>query len=142
MSDRISINEWITNFDNGEYDKDDFDTQCKVGWFDWFCNDSKLRNKTYKLAPKIKVLAKILGAKFCDTHYLFFKNNCPMSGSLYDDFRFCDIETGDVVFTIIPKSGFHSEKGKSIVWGYNIKGKFKELVRGNWKEVIEWFKNN
>ena len=78
--DRISIIEWIKNFDNGDYHSGDFDTQCEAGWYDWFCKDKSLRNKTYKLAPKVKQVAEILGKNFSKTHYLFFKNNCPMCG--------------------------------------------------------------
>ena len=37
-----------------------------------------------------------------------------MNGPLYDDFRICDIETGNVIYTVIPKSG-HS--GLAEVWG-------------------------
>ena len=46
-----------------------------------------------------------------------FKNNCPCNGSLYDDFRICDVKTGEVIYTIVPSDGFKKTKGKAIVWG-------------------------
>jgi hypothetical protein len=46
-----------------------------------------------------------------DKHYVFFKNNCPMRGPLRDDFRICDRETGDVLFTVTPTTG------RVEVWG-------------------------
>ena len=49
-----------------------------------------------------------------DSTYVFFKNNCPMDGPLYDDFRICDIESGNVLYTVTPKCG-HS--GMAELWG-------------------------
>jgi hypothetical protein len=62
-----------------------------------------------------------------------------MTGKLYDDFRFCNIKTGDVVYTIIPKSGHVSEHGKALLWGNknNFKG---SIVEGTWKDIIKFFK--
>ena len=37
-----------------------------------------------------------------------------MRGPLYDDFRIVDIETGNVIYTVIPKCG-HS--GLAELWG-------------------------
>ncbi len=140
MEKEISIKEWVRKFDNGEFDANDVETQCDAGWYDWFCRDTSLRNKTYKLAPKIKEIAKILGDKFCEKHYLFFKNNCPMSGSLYDDFRFCSIKTRNVIYTITPSSGFNTDRGEASVWGKS--NDFKEpLVTGTWKDVVNYFKS-
>ena len=35
-----------------------------------------------------------------------------MMGPLYDDFRICDLETGNVIYTVVP-----SYNGQSEVWG-------------------------
>jgi len=82
-------------------------------FYDWFCNDYALKAKADKLFKQVKRWVKFRNT---DTEkvYVFFKNNCPMSGPLYDDFRICDIETGDVIWTVTPKCG-HS--GEAEVWG-------------------------
>lgn len=137
MSNNISIREWIKKFDNGDFDSSDADTQCSAGWYDWFCRDNSLRNKTYKLAPKVKQLAKSTLVDL-DKMYVFFKNNCPITGNLYDDFRFCDIESHDVIFTVTPSCGHKYSKGESNVYGKenNFDG---PLVKGNWKDVRKFF---
>jgi len=83
-------------------------------FYDWFCRDSSLRNKSWKLMKQVKTFLKHNPQIDLLEHYVFFKNNCPMRGPLYDDFRICNIETGDVVFTVIPKCG-HS--GLAEIWG-------------------------
>ena len=98
------------------------------GFYDWFCKDSSLENKAKSLMAKtIKFLAAHPEIDPNKT-YVFFKNNCPMMGPLYDDFRICDRESGDVVFTVTPKCG-HS--GKAEVWGKenNFKGPIKVADR-------------
>jgi hypothetical protein len=82
---KISVREWIQKFNNGEFEAKDFNTQVKAGWYDWFCSDSALSNRLKKMGNIIK---DIKNDFVLDNYYVWFKNNCPMTGKLYDDFRF------------------------------------------------------
>ena len=97
MSDRVSIRKWIENYNKGCYSINDFKTQCEAGWYDWFCRDESLVNKTKKLSSIIK---KIQREDLLDNYYVFFANRCPVLGPLYDCLKICDLETGDVIFSI------------------------------------------
>lgn len=108
-------------------------------WYDWFCRDSSLENKGKTLLQKLRAISN--SKKFDnDKTCVCFKNNCPLIGSLYDDFRIVDIETKETLYTVIPSSGHESIKGKAQVWG--IDNDFKEpIVEGTWREVKSWFLN-
>jgi len=95
MDSNGELNTWCSNF------------------FDWFCRDASLEDKARKLFPRVKTFVEKMGVNL-DTTYCTFKNNCPMMGPLYDDFRICDRTTGDVIWTVTPKCG-HS--GKAEIWG-------------------------
>ena len=132
---RTSLKQFVEQWDQGYYiDKEN----AKEPWWDWFCRDSSLAGKTQKLGPKVKRIARSPKINPEKT-YTFFKNNCPLYGSLYDDFRICDIETRDVIFTIIPACGHDSSKGQSRVWGLDDSGQWNELVKGSWKDVLAFF---
>ena len=57
-------------------------------WYDWFCSDKALVNRGKSLLTKLNGIAD---SKKFDKHkcYVFFKNNCPAAGRLFDDFRIC-----------------------------------------------------
>ena len=99
MKERISLSEWINNFLSGNYESQDVKTQIQAGWYDWFCKDSSLVAKTMKMGHIIMDI-KAGGKVNLKDWYVWFKNNCPLNGPLYDDFRFANLETGDVMFTI------------------------------------------
>jgi hypothetical protein len=94
-----SLRKWISKFNNGDFNKSDFDTQCNAGWYDWFCDDDELKDKTYYMGNIVKEL-KDSSKLNLDKQYVWFKNNCPLYGDLYDDFRIADIKTGDVIYNI------------------------------------------
>jgi hypothetical protein len=105
MDSNGELNTWCSNF------------------FDWFCRDASLEDKARKLFPRVKTFVEKMGVNL-DTTYCIFKNNCPVGGPLYDDFRICDRATGYVIWTVTPKCG-HS--GKAEIWG-TING-FQEAYR-------------
>lgn len=134
----LKLSEWIEKFDNGDFDNKDRETQCAANWYDWFCSDEYLADRLKVLAPKLKNIA--ISSKINpEKQYVFFKNNCPVNGELYDDFRICDLETGDVVFTIVPFTGYKTFYGVAEVWGKDESGEFKRLVCGEMKDVYEFF---
>ena len=135
---QLSIREYLEKFNKGAFHKSDVGTQIDAGWYDWFCRDGSLRNKTYSLTRK---LSQIVGSEKIniDTMYVFFKNNCPVVGKLYDDFRICDMKTGDVIYTITPAVGYKDTYGRSEVWGSK-ENDFKEpIVAGTWNDVLFFF---
>jgi len=139
MGDEINIETFIKRFDNGDFKKNDLETQCDAGWYDWFCEDHILALKTEILGDKLK---QIINSKKINqkTMYVFFKNNCPIEGDLYDDFRICDNKTGNVIYTVVPKNGHKYQKGLSEVWGKENEFE-KPLVEGTWEDVKEFFLN-
>ncbi len=144
--DEISIRQFLANWDAGEYKSQDVHTQIRAGWYDWFCKDSSLPRKTENLVKKLK---RIVDSHLInqDTMYVWFKNNSPMVGSLYDDIRISDQETGNPIFVIVPKSGFKGDKGAARLVKINHDVPFDDprhvetLVEGKWGEVVTYFKN-
>lgn len=106
-------------------------------WYDWFCTDKALFNKGVSLLKKLKQIIK--SSKLDpDNQYVFFKNNCPVNGRLYDDFRICDIKSNEVIYTITPKSGHKCMQYKGSVWGKENNFE-KPLYEGSWVEIKKWF---
>jgi len=138
MNNQKTTREMIKEFLSGKYYAKDTGTQCDAGWYDWFCKDTHLAGKTEKLYNKL--LQIIPTYKFdIDKTYVFFKNNCPMNGSLYDDFRICDLKTREVIYTITPASGHTSLKGLAYIWGKENEFE-KPLLQGKWQDIIKYFR--
>ncbi|MFA4971764.1 MAG: hypothetical protein WC683_04075 [bacterium] len=140
---QISLKEWVNRFNRGDYDAPDAHTQMKAGWFDWFCKDSALAAKTQRLGRRVCQIAK---SKRFDPEkvYVFFKNNCPVNGSLYDSFSICKLDDQEVLFWITPRNGHTQDCGKALVADLSgSRNRFQtideEVVKGTWSDVLDFF---
>ena len=136
MEKEMNVKTWIEKFNNGDFESKDYATQCEAGWYDWFCKDTSLAGKTQRMGSIVKQI-KPGGKINLETMYVWFKNNCLLNGPLYDDFRFVDIETGDVQFTVQIAS-IHNDKRYTV---YGRKNNFdKPLFESDSsRALVKWF---
>ena len=135
MKEEISIREWQKEFEAGTFSTRDRHTQIMAGWYDWFCEDYSLRNKTYKMGNIVKQV-KDGGKVDLDNWYVWFKNNCPCSHPLYDDFRFAVKGSGDVMFTIQIDCGYN--KHKYCVYGRKNDFETPLFECDNSRDLVKW----
>jgi hypothetical protein len=129
----ITINEFLAD-PVGTTENDCF------GFFDWFCRDKGLKSRMLKLKGRVAYLVK-MGVIDGDKNYVFFKNNCPMDGDLYDDFRVCDMETGEMICGVAPSLGYNSMKGKCEFWKFDKDGELMEFMFEDYKTFKNAVKN-
>lgn len=119
-------------------DFESFYNDDNTGFFDWFCPDYELVDRADKL---IDLLKKICGnnKKFDPAKVsVFFQNSCPGMGATFDEIKVCDIKDGEVLYSIVPRSG-HS--GEAEVWGKE--NDFKEpIVHGGINDIRLFFAGN
>lgn len=134
MPDEISVREWQEKFRAGAFSAQDRYTQCQAGWYDWFCQDHALAGRLKKIG---KVVMGIKDPFILDNYYVWFKNNCPAYGPLYDDVRFEPLsgERGGQYFVVTLDSPH--ERAKWVLtterYGYEAPefecGDIREMVR-------------
>jgi hypothetical protein len=119
---KVNLAEQLNAFASGRIiDSEGSENRC-FNFYDWFCKDASLERKANALFPKVKKFVAANPEIDILETYVFFKNNCPMNGPLYDDFRICN--ENEVLFTVIPKC---SHSGKAEIWGRNDSGVFECL---------------
>lgn len=126
--DHLSISCWQTRFQEGKFQSSAVYAQCLAGWYDWFCRDDQLFKKTARLG-KIVCRIKDGGKVNRDDWYVWFKNNCPCVGPLYDDIRLARLDTGKVQMTITVKDRRNDHL--YVVYGVDPSGV------GHWGEAVD-----
>lgn len=135
---RIPIRKWTERFNEGMYSSKDVLTQVDAGWYDWFCRDESLSNKTNTMGQVIKQL-KDGGKIDLDKSFIWFKNNCPLSHPLYDDFKVANIDDGATTYIVQFNSPWANKKYSVL----NVDDFFDEIVfeTESRRELVKWLNN-
>jgi hypothetical protein len=115
-------------------------------FWDWFCSDKAIKIKSKLLMTKADKVMSKLGLD-PEKYYVTFKNNCPMSGKLYDSFQICTYdEKGDVVIWCAPSLGYTNKQGMAELVDFREPAdnemKAKTLTAWSWKELTHMLTNN
>lgn len=145
MTVEMTVKEFAERFEAGEFEARDVETQCRAGWFDWFCKDSSLANRLKPLGTFVK---KIVDSPKFNEHetYVFFKNNCPCVGRLYDSLSICDMEKGTVLYWVGFNDERQTEGTTEIVEIFpnesDIDERVKTVYVGDKRGAVKWFFNS
>jgi hypothetical protein len=127
---KVNLAEQLNAFASGKIMDSDGTVGSCFNFYDWFCKDSSLERKANTLFPKVKRFLKEYSEIDILSTYVFFKNNCPMLGPTYDDFRICDIESGNVLYTVTPSRVLKNGKNQirmAEIWGRS--NNFKQPIK-------------
>ena len=135
MREDVSVRQWQTMYRMGAFNDKDRSVQIEAGWYDWFCRDESRAGRLKQIAP---VVLGITDPFILDNFYVWFKNNCPLNGPLYDDVRFEPLsgERSGKYF-MVTKDSPH-EKAKWVLYTERYGFQEPEFQCGNVRDMIRY----
>ena len=135
MRENISVRQWQALYRMGAFNDKSRSVQIEAGWYDWFCQDESLAGRLKQIAP---VVMGITDSFIQDNFYVWFKNNCPCSGPLYDDVRFEPLSgERDGKYFVVTKDSPH-EKAKWVLYTERYGFQEPEFQCGNVREMVRY----
>ena len=113
------------------------DNQISDLFYDWFCSDEALVNRGKQLISRLRKIAKNTNRFNIETADVWFKNNCLVDGKLYDSITIKD-EQNQIFYWVVPRSGHTIHNGRAELWSDEFD---QPIIVGNWKDVVNYFKN-
>jgi len=135
---KISLKEFIKNYETGKYDDNNKKTMIEAGWYEWVCRDTSLKNKLDKIFPKIKQIANSPKIDIEKMYVLLFNSRSKVGLSL-DHIKFCEISTGDIIYAVLFSFPQRKNKRQTELWGRE-NNLDKPLVKGTWRDIRAFFK--
>lgn len=131
----MSVRQWQERFRAGDFNSRDLSVQCEAGWYDWFCRDDALAGRLKKLSS---VVLGIKAPFILDNYCVWFKNNCPMAGPLYDDARFEPLSgERDGKYFVVTLDSPH-EQTKWVLYTERYGYDAPEFGSGNVRDVVRY----
>lgn len=130
----MNLKTFVERYTAGDFNSKDVSVQCEAGWYDWFCSDKSLLSRLKSMGSKVTGIVN--SPKFDkEKVYVFFKNNCPLCGPLYDSFSICDLETNKVLFWVSPKYYFNDNKATV----FAAPDFDTPVAEGKWSDIKKYF---
>ena len=137
MPDELSVRQWQEQFRAGAFNLQDRYTQCRAGWYDWFCQDHALAGRLKKIG---RVVMGITDPYILDNYYILCANYPSRLGKLYDYMGFIPLldEDWHKGFGVTLNDPRHRKKWSLLTRRYDLEGHAPEFDCQDVRKMIRY----